>query len=41
MTAMADKTAKTLEKLGVRSPGDLAALFAELKAAFEDRKSVV
>jgi phenylalanyl-tRNA synthetase alpha chain len=35
MTDIADKTTKTLEKLGVRSPGDLAALFAELRSTFD------
>jgi phenylalanyl-tRNA synthetase alpha chain len=35
MTGIADKTSKTLEKLGVRTPGDLAGLFAELKSRFD------
>ena len=36
MTNVADKTTKTLEQLGVHSPGDLAALFAELKSGFDN-----
>ncbi|MGH9812146.1 MAG: hypothetical protein ACRD4T_03330, partial [Candidatus Acidiferrales bacterium] len=36
MAGIADKTTKTLEQLGVRSPGDLAALFAELKSGFDN-----
>ncbi len=35
MTTIADKTAKTLEQLGVRSPEALASLFAELKSSFD------
>ncbi len=35
MTAVADKTTRTLDQLGVRSPDQLAALFAELKAGFD------
>ena len=35
MPDIADKTSKTLEQLGVRSPGELASLFAELKSNFD------
>lgn len=35
MADIADKTTRTLEKLGVRSPADLASLFASVRAAFD------
>jgi len=35
MTDVADKTTRALEKLGVRSPAELAPLFAELQQAFD------
>ncbi|MGH9778022.1 MAG: phenylalanine--tRNA ligase subunit alpha, partial [Candidatus Acidiferrales bacterium] len=41
MPGIADKTTKTLEQLGVRSPDQLALLFTELQHSFDRELSVV